>query len=108
MDRIPPSGIRNTKKLDIQTDPDEGFIHRQIDDPGGRLPGCPAGCPSNDVDANDCGVVYFNGKNRFAEFFTILTQTILPGKGASGGRGMDSSGLYLLAGGNHGDALFAA
>ena len=108
MDRIPSGGVCDTKILDIQADSYKGFVHRKIDDPGGCFPGCPAGCSPDHLYVIYCAVGYFNGQYRLAEFFPILTQTDLPGKSASGGRGVDAPGVYFLAGGNHGDALFAA
>ena len=107
-DRVPPGGVRNAKILDFQADSHEGFIHRQFNDPGSRFPGCPARCSPDNLYMTYGAVAYFDGKNRFAEFFTVLAQTVLPGKGASGRRCMDSDRFEFLAGGNQGDTMFSA
>lgn len=105
---IPAGGIRATIILDIEADAHQCICQRQIQDAGGGLPGCPAGRPFQDVDVGYPAVGQRGPESRFTEFLSISTQADLPGKGASGGRGMDPFAPALFARSNQGNLLPAA
>jgi len=104
---IPAGRIRAAIILDIKADAHQGVCQRQIQDAGGGLPGGPAGSPFQDFDVGYPTVGQCNPESRFAEFFSILTQADLPGKGASGRGRMDPLTLELFARSNQGDVLSA-
>ena len=56
VDRIPSGRIGRTEILHLETDADDRFFRRQVDNPPGSLPGGPAGGTSNDTDGFESAV----------------------------------------------------
>ena len=108
VNRVPTGRIRDAVILDIQSDAHECFLHRQIQNTGGRFPGCAAGSALQDLDISYPAAGDLDPEDRFAECLAVLPQIDRPGQSASGRRRMDSPGSYFLAGCDQGDGRIAA
>ena len=81
--RIPARGVSRTEILGLQANACKRFIDRQIFYPGCRFPGCATGSPPSNPEAGNSALGQLNFEFGPAEFFSILTQTDLPGQAAS-------------------------
>ena len=108
VDGIPSGRIGRTKILHLQADAHDRFFRRQMHNPPGRLPGGAARRPANNADILKPAVCGFRLKLRRTEPVSIVAQTILPGKTASGGWGQGAFHLGFFAGSHHRDTLAAA
>ena len=94
---IPAGRVGTAEKLYLQAYLDGGFFDRTADDVAGRLPGGAArGAPFDGHGFN------FTVRNRYVELrgaepLAVSTQTILPGKAASGGRTGHTADFHFFA-----------
>ena len=98
VDGIPSGRIGRTKILHLEADAHDRFFRRQVRNPPGGLPGGSARSPANNKYSLKPAVCGFRLKLRRTEPVSIIAQTILPGKTASGGRGQGAFHLGFFAG----------
>ena len=84
---IPSCRVGTAEELYLKAYASGGFFDRAADNFADRLPGGSAGRTPFDSHGFNFPFRCFYIELRGAEPFTIFTQTILPGKNASGGRG---------------------
>ena len=87
VDGVPSGRVGTAEELNLEAHANGSLFSWPADDFQGGLPGGTAGCPPFDGHRFNLTVSYLDLELRGAEPFTIFTQTILPGKTASGGRG---------------------
>lgn len=105
---IPSGRVGTAEKLNLQADESGGFFDWAANDFLGRLPGGTTGCTPFDCHGFNFTFSYLDLELRGTKPFTIFTQTILPGKSASGGRGGHALDFHFLARGYHWNALLPA
>lgn len=101
-DGVPCGRVRGTEKLRGKPDAHGGLRGSASEDPAGRLPGRPARRPAHDVNTGDPAAVHLDRHFRHAKVFAVSPQADLPGKTASGRRGMDPFLQSPPAGSHHG------
>jgi len=104
VNRVPSGRIGHTEILHLQSDANDRFVRRQVNDAPGGFPGGTTGGPANDADFLESSVCDRSFELRCTELIAIPAQAVLPGKPASGGRGQGAFHFGLFPGGHHGDA----
>jgi hypothetical protein len=105
---IPARWVRSTKEQRFKPDPLKRFLHRQAEEPFGRLPGRAAWRPSDHLHVSHNAPMDLHMEFRGAKQLPVPSQTHLPGKAASGGRGQDPLDAHLFPRGNQRNSVSGA
>ena len=98
---VPARGVCRAKKLHFESHAYDCLIGWHSDHSRSGIPGCPAGCSTHYIYPGNAPVINVHSEFWRAKSLTIPSETGLPRKSTSGGRGKNPFDPAFLARGNH-------